>query len=72
MLSITLEQSGGFDEEREQFVRKERYRGRLERHFALENVDAERIKAKFKDGLLTVTLPKLRRTPPSGRRIDIE
>ncbi|CAM3509471.1 Hsp20/alpha crystallin family protein [Hydrogenibacillus schlegelii] len=72
VLSITVEEAGGVDEEREAYVRRERYRGRLERHFSLENVDPDGIRATYKNGLLTVTLPKLKRTPPKGRRIDIE
>jgi HSP20 family protein len=36
----------------------ERYYGRFERRIAVDNVEEEKIAASFKNGVLTVTLPK--------------
>jgi HSP20 family protein len=50
----------------------ERSYGRFERHIPLdEDVDAEKIAADFKNGILNVTLPKNPNAPAKGRRIDI-
>lgn len=46
-------------------TRQERYHGRFERRLAIErNVDSEQIKASYKDGVLTVTLPKKEEAKP--------
>lgn len=49
----------------------ERSYGRFERRLALGEVDEERATATFKNGVLTVTLPKLREARDSARRIPI-
>ena len=41
------------------YIKKERYRGSYKRSFYVgEDISTEDIKAKFEDGVLTVTLPK--------------
>jgi HSP20 family protein len=50
----------------------ERYYGRFERRFALPaEVDEERANATFRNGVLTVTLPKTERARQSVKRIPI-
>lgn len=49
----------------------ERSYGRFERRLALGEVDEDRATATFKNGVLTVTLPKLREARDSARRIPI-
>ena len=47
------------DEEKGRFVRKERYSGECSRSFYVgENVTENEIKAKFKNGTLTIEIPK--------------
>jgi HSP20 family protein len=54
----------------EQYHRVERGHGRFQRAFALpEAVDIDAVTADLKDGILTVTLPKLR--DRAARRIDV-
>ncbi len=49
----------------------ERQYGQFTRSFTLpRSVDADRIHARFRDGVLTVTMPKLERS--GGKKIDIE
>lgn len=49
----------------------ERRYGRFERSFTLpRTVDAERVKARFQNGVLHITLPKLQEAKP--RRVQIE
>ena len=46
-------------DEKSNFVRKERYTGSMKRTFYVgEDVKEEDIQAAFKDGVLTITLPK--------------
>lgn len=48
------------------------YYGRFERRVPIDaDVDWEQVKAEFRDGLLTVTLPKTPRAQAGGRRIPI-
>ncbi len=49
----------------------ERHYGRFERSFSLpRSVDAQKVKAEFADGVLTVTLPKAEAAKP--RRIEVQ
>ena len=64
---LTLKGERKFDEEtrREQFQRRERYYGAFSRSFTLPNsVDASRISAAYKDGVLTVRLPQREEAKP--------
>jgi HSP20 family protein len=53
------------------YSRVERVHGRFVRSFTLpENVQADAIKASFKDGVLELTIPKIAKVEP--RRIEIQ
>jgi HSP20 family protein len=70
---LTLKGERHVDQEakKENFHRMERAYGVFARSFALpEHVDASKVTANFKDGLLTVTLPKSDTAKP--RSIDIK
>lgn len=59
VLSICAERKQEKDEKTRNFHRIERHYGRMERKLALPTtVEAEKVEAAYKDGLLTVTLPK--------------
>lgn len=49
----------------------ERYYGRFERRIPVEDVDEEHVSAVFKNGVLTVTMPKLPPAQSKVRRITI-
>ena len=49
----------------------ERYYGRFERRIPVENVDEEKISAAFKNGVLTVALPKVAQAQSKVKRIAI-
>jgi HSP20 family protein len=52
---------------------RERFYGRFERRVALDReVNDEAIKAVFRNGLLTVTLPKSAKATESAKRIEIQ
>ena len=63
------------DEEKGRFVRKERYSGSCSRSFYVgEDITEEEIKAKFKNGTLTIAVPKKedKKELPSKKYIEIE
>lgn len=70
-LVIEAEHEETEEEESADYLRRERSRQSLSRSLTLpESVDEEGIGARFKNGVLTVTLPK--RESGSGKRIEIE
>jgi HSP20 family protein len=50
----------------------ERYYGRFERHIPVEDVDQDKVSAAFKNGVLTVTMPKLPPAESKVKRIAID
>lgn len=59
VLSIFAERKQEKDEKTRNYHRVERHYGRMERKLALPTtVEAEKVEASYKDGILTVTLPK--------------
>lgn len=49
----------------------ERYYGRFERRIPVDDIDVDKVKASFKNGVLTVTLPRLPTAKSHVRRIAI-
>jgi HSP20 family protein len=50
----------------------ERYYGRFERRIPVDDIDQEKVAASFKNGVLTVTLPKLPTAQRKVKRIAID
>jgi HSP20 family protein len=56
----------------EQYFRAERWGGRVERIFQLPiPIQADKVRAKYRDGVLTVTLPKVEAVKPKEIKIDV-
>ena len=74
MLTIRAERKSKVEEkdQKDKVIRMERSYGSYQRSFDISGVDADQIKAKYIDGVLRLTLPKLERTLPQGRRLEIE
>ena len=74
MLTIRAERKSKVEEkdQKDKVIRMERSYGSYQRSFDISGVDADQIKAKYTDGVLRLTLPKLERTLPQGRRLEIE
>jgi HSP20 family protein len=70
-LSISAKHDEITEEKNDTYLRKERRTDHLMRTFVFENVDAENIKAEYKDGVLKVNLPKKEVTPAETRKIEI-
>ena len=57
----------------EQYFRAERWVGRVERIFQLPiPVQADKVRAGYRDGVLTVTLPKVESVKPKEIKIDVQ
>ena len=72
--TLTLKGNRKFEEEKngKGYHRIERSYGSFVRAFSLpETVDPEKVKADFKNGVLTVTLPKSERSSPNVKRIAV-
>jgi len=65
VLTIEGEKSHAVEEKQDKFYRCERSYGKFSRSFTLPSkVDAGKIDASFKDGILTVALPKVEEAKP--------
>jgi HSP20 family protein len=71
ILTIRGEKQQQVDENNERIHRFERVYGVFERTFALPNtVDADKIDARFENGVLLVTIPKAERARPREIRVN--
>jgi HSP20 family protein len=72
-LTIKGEKRGEREEKKKDFYLSERRYGSFQRSFAVPaGVDADRIEANFKNGVLTVTLPKTPQAQKSEKRIPVK
>ena len=73
VLTIQGESTQEKEDESEEFQRVERFYGSFCRSFALpDNVNEEKIKANFKDGLLKLTIPKTEASKPKAIEVKVE
>ena len=55
------------------YCRRERYCGTFERSIALPaEVKQDEVKANYKDGILTISLPKVEPSKPKAKKVEIE
>ena len=73
-LTIRAERKSKLEEKdkKDKVICMERSYGSYTRSFDISGVDADKIKAKYVDGVLRLTLPKQERRLPEGRRLEIE
>lgn len=71
-LTISAQKNEEVNEERENYVRKERRQGKASRSFYVAEVDTEAVKADYTDGILKIVLPKLKESIPDTHRINID
>jgi HSP20 family protein len=72
VLTIGLEHKEETNEERGNYIRRERKYGSCSRSFGVENIKQDEIKAKYNNGILTVVLPKAEKVKENIRKIDIQ
>lgn len=72
-LAISAEMRKDEEPSDARYHRRERHYGRFEQVLTLpQNIDPEKITARFTDGVLTLEVPKTDRTLNAGRRIAIQ
>ena len=73
-LTIAAEQSTNSDEKDEKgnYIRRERTFGSYKRSFDISDVDSEAISAAYKNGILTLELPKKKPEEPVSKRLEIK
>jgi hypothetical protein len=72
LLSLKGQRMEGEDVKPEQYFRAERWAGRVERAFQLPiPVPADKVRASYREGVLTVTLPKVEAVRPNEIKIDV-
>ena len=56
----------------DKYLRRERYYGSYSRAFDVSGIDTDAIGATYKNGVLTLELPKKKEEKPSQRTIEIK
>ena len=74
---LTISAAKGLDKDEEEkngrYLRRERYAGQCSRSFYVgDHVEAKDVSAKFEDGILKITLPKMAQQLPVNHTIAIE
>ena len=72
VLTITISKSDEKKEEKDGYIRRERYLGSAGRSFAFKGINESDISAKMDSGVLTVTLPKSKEADQKQIDIDVE
>lgn len=70
-LTISVERSEETEEEKSNYIRRERRYGSTSRSFFIENVKQEDVTAKYENGILSILLPKSE-TKKTNSRIEIQ
>lgn len=72
-LVISAERKKSSDENNKdnKYIRRERSYSSYKRSFDISDVDSENINAEYKNGVLTVDLPKKKHEEPVSRRLEI-
>jgi HSP20 family protein len=73
-LEISAEHSTNNDEKDDKgnYIRRERSFGSYKRSFDISDVDSEGISAEYKNGILTIDLPKKKPEIPASKRLEIK
>lgn len=74
ILTVTGHRDTTIDDsnKKEHLLHSERRYGQMSRQYRLPDVDRKDIKAQYKDGVLTLTLPKKQAESEDSTRIEIE
>ncbi len=71
-LVISAKRKEDYDEKKDNYVRKEKTYGEFSRSFYFDNIIADKINAKFENGVLKVELPKEVEKEEKGTSIEIK
>ena len=71
-LTISAERSSDDKDEKDNYVKRERFYGSFTRSLDVSGINVDNIEAGYSDGVLTVTLPKKAAEVPASRRLEIK
>ncbi len=71
-LTISAVRNADNKEEKDNYVKRERFYGSFTRSFDVSGINVDGIEAAYADGVLTVTLPKKAAEVPASRRLEIK
>lgn len=72
VMTISVERKEEYHEERENYIRRERRLGSFRRSFPVDDVEQDKIDAKFENGILYLELPKKKEFKAKSNRIQIK
>lgn len=74
VLTLTAKHSDSKEEKTSggKYLRRERTFGSYSRSFDISGVDADNISAEYKNGVLTLNMPKKQKEIPTARRLQIQ
>ena len=70
-MTISVERKSENEENKPNYLRRERFYGSYSRSFDLTGIDAGNISASYADGILSLNLPKQAAAVPASRRLEI-
>lgn len=71
-LTISLDRDEEIKDEKDNYIRRERRYGSVARSFYVENVVNDAVNAKYKDGILTIVLPKDKKAKKNSHKISVQ
>ncbi|VYT70218.1 Hsp20 family protein [Clostridium tertium] len=71
-LDISAKRDNVIEENKDNYVRKERSYGEFKRSFYIDNVEEDKIQADFENGVLKINLPKLNKEISPVKKIEIK
>ena len=71
-LTISAERKMNSEDNKPNFVKRERFYGSYSRCFDVSGINVDGIEAAYTDGVLTLNMPKKVETVPASRRLEIK
>ena len=71
-LTISVERKVEDEDKRPNYVKRERVYGSFSRSFDVSGINVEGIEAAYKDGILTLTMPKKMEQKPARCKLEIK
>ena len=72
VLTISAERSYDNKDEKPNYVKRERFYGSYSRSFDVSGINVDGIEAAYRDGILSLTMPKKVEVKPASRRLEIQ
>ena len=66
---LTAEHKAETEDKKDKYIRRERTYGSYQRSFDLTGIDTNNIAAEYKNGILTLDLPKMQEVKPETKRL---